>query len=467
MNLENPLVSLEWSDYTTLPIGMQHVQAVVVGDKVYVGGGMTTDPKADTNIYVFDHTIESPRVTSIPTPGPTRWSTLATIHSRLVLAGGAKPHNATNELWALNDDGCTWDSQAFPTMPKSCWGASAVSTGDYLILAGGVELHATKPLDTVQIYNAKSKLWGLAESLPTSCYFMKNTLLEGNWYLGGGRWQFGEVVYAELDALIQSVAADQRRPSEREDLVWKKLPEPELSGRCSSICAHRDQLLTIGGTELSTGPTRKIRMYSTVEKSWKMVGKMPKAYDSACTIVLPNAKDILLIGGNDGFLPSYTDSVTKGCLKGLNSYVTLLWNVIGIKRFLSETYNGKVYTGSMHTYVYSTCIQSELLYMNSFPLVVRSLDEQISLGALEHIQIVGETKGTDIFHTLASTNMGIGIVADKGTTAKPVLEWMARNSGNQAPTWKVLLEVFRIIKMKEVADKIEEFIKAVPEHVSA
>ena len=44
MDLLNPLVSIEWNDYTTLPTGMQHAHA---GDKVYIGGGMTTDPEME------------------------------------------------------------------------------------------------------------------------------------------------------------------------------------------------------------------------------------------------------------------------------------------------------------------------------------------------------------------------------------------------------------------------------------
>ena len=289
VNLENPLVYLDWEDYATLPVGMQHAQAVVVGNKVYMGGGMTTDAKDDTNIYVFDHTIERPPVTSIPTPGPTRWSTLATFHSQLVLAGGTIDSvNATDKLWALRDDGCTWD-QPFPPMLQACWGASAVSSGDHLLIAGGVGSdHPLTPLDTIQIYNASSTQWVLSIPLPRTCYFMKSALLDGNWYLAGGRWQYSKVFHASLESLIET--SDKRKKG-----IWKSLPEL-FRRRCCSISACHGQLMAVGGVT-NSGPTREIQVYSTKKRSWVEVEYMPHACDSTCTVILPT-KEILLIGGS-------------------------------------------------------------------------------------------------------------------------------------------------------------------------
>ena len=69
---------------------MQHAHIVRIGNNAFIGGGMSNKPEMDTFFYVFDYTVESPdedHVTSIKTPGPTRWTTLGKIHSWLVLAG--------------------------------------------------------------------------------------------------------------------------------------------------------------------------------------------------------------------------------------------------------------------------------------------------------------------------------------------------------------------------------------------
>ena len=314
VNLENPLVYLDWEDYATLPVGMQHAQAVVVGNKVYVGGGMTTGSEGDTNIYVFDHTIERPPVTSIPTPGPTRWSTLATFDSQLVLAGGTIDSvKATNELWALRDDGYTWE-QPFPPMPQACWGASAVSSGDHLLIAGGVGSdHPLTTLDTVQIYSASSKMWVLSKPLPKCCYFMKSTLLDGDWYLAGGRWQYRKIFHASLESLIET---------SRKKEIWKSLPD--TSRRCCSISACHGQLIAVGGV-IYSGPSREIQIYSTKKRSWIDVEHLPHHCDSTCTIVLPMEKiptrppDILLIGGNthsEYQCHEFSNRVTKASTNG-------------------------------------------------------------------------------------------------------------------------------------------------------
>ena len=310
VNLENPLVYLEWEHYTTLPVGMQHAQGVIVGNKVYVGGGMTTDTKGDTNIYVFDHTIERPTVTSIPTPGPTRWSTLASFHSQLVLAGGTIDSvKATNELWALRDDGCTWE-QPFPPMPQACWGATAVSSGDHLLVAGGVGSdHPLTPLDTVQIYNAKSKWWVPSKPIPKCCYFMKSTLLDGDWYLAGGRWQYSKIFHASLESLIE--ISDTRKKE-----IWRSLPEL-LRRRCFSISVCHGQLMAVGGVT-NAGPTREIQVYSSKKQSWIEVEYMPRHSDSTCTIVLPT-EEMLLIGGNilsEHQQHDFSASVTKASTNG-------------------------------------------------------------------------------------------------------------------------------------------------------
>ena len=270
---------------------------------------MTTDTKGDTNIYVFDHTIERPEVTPIPTPGPTRWSTLTSFHSQLVLAGGTMDRTkATNELWALRDDGCmrTWE-QPFTPMPQACWGATAVSSGDHLLIAGGVGSdHPLTPLDTVQIYSASSKKWVLSKPLPNCCYFMKGFLLDGDWYLAGGRWQYSKIFHTSLESLIGK---------SREEEIWESLPELSQR-RCCSISVCCDQLIAVGGMTIS-GPTREIQVYSTKKQEWIEAENVPHICDSVCTIILPN-EEMLLIGGNTGYLNhEFCNSVTKARAKGL------------------------------------------------------------------------------------------------------------------------------------------------------
>ena len=318
VDLLNPLVSLEWSEHGTLPVEMQHAQAVLIGSKLYIGGGITTMAcsKAELNLYLYD-IKNSANVTAIPTPGPTRWSALATFHSQLVLAGGSIGMNeATDQLWVLEENGGSWE-QPFSRMLKSCWGASAMSIGEQLIVAGGVEqiamagdVCAQSPLDTVQIYNVNSKQWLLAQSLPKCCYFMKTAFSDGVWYLAGGRYQGQEVFKASIESLITSTASDIQ--------VWDQLPDAPR--QCTSLAMYAHQLIAIGGGR-AISPTHEIHLYKPELQSWMMIGNLLFACDSACSVVLPKeeqrAEEILLVAGSlDKLSESFSAVVCKATIKG-------------------------------------------------------------------------------------------------------------------------------------------------------
>ena len=106
----------------------------------------------------------------------------------------ARMGSATNRLWVL--DGQSHWMQPLPPMLTKCYGASAVSTGNHLIVAGG--LSDEDPLDIVQVYDGHE--WMKAQPLPKACYFIKCALdKDKKWYLAGGVGQ-GRDVYHTSEA---------------------------------------------------------------------------------------------------------------------------------------------------------------------------------------------------------------------------------------------------------------------------
>ena len=93
-------------------------------------------------------------------------------------------------------------------------------------------------------------------------------------------------------------------------------------------------------------------------------------------------------------------------------------------------------------------------------LEARSLDEQFSLTALAHIEIV---TGIKAFHSLACGETDAGIAAvlrpnSKGRSTiehsrKAFNEWLIRDNTH---TWKALIKVFRHMGMKDVVQSIED-----------
>lgn len=277
VNLFHPLTTLEWSEYGKTPVCVYNAQAVVLENKVYIGGG-----RSSSRLLIYDFiddtwdTLET----------PTEWYGLTTYQSQLVLVGGGDPNSgrATNELWVLNEE-YDWN-QPFPFMTTNRYQASAVSIGDHLIVAGGCSGGRTGPLYTVEVYDGCQ--WRKAQSLPKGCSWMKSTLHEGYWYLAGGIEQGHEVYYTSLESLISTTKFEGPGLTS----VWKKLPSTPLEGSTPAVL--RNQLVTIGeGHPFGSA----LYAYSSSNNCWVYVGDLPVACYSICTLVLPTG-ELLVVGGD-------------------------------------------------------------------------------------------------------------------------------------------------------------------------
>ena len=259
-------------------MGVYNAQAVVLGSKVYVGGG-SMDPGSSSRLLTYDFTKDSWEIVDTP----TLWYALSTYHSQLVLVGGVDPDTeiATDQLWVL-DEKHQWIQTHIPMMTKRCQ-ASAVSVGDHLIVAGGCGGSEFDPLDSVEMYDGCR--WRKIQSLPRACSGMKSTLHERNWYLAGGVEQDSRVYYTSLVSLI-GTAHSNVTP------VWRELPGTPLESSTPAVL--RNQLISVGeGHPYNSA----IHAYSPNNNCWVHVGSLPAAFYSTCTVVLP-AGELLVVGGD-------------------------------------------------------------------------------------------------------------------------------------------------------------------------
>ena len=267
---------------------MYNAQAVVLGNKVYIGGGIM-DPGSPSRLLVYDYTKESWEILNTP----VQWYALTTYHSQLVLVGGVDPDTleATNQLWVL-DEQYRW-TQPLPPMTIKRYQASTVILGDYLIVAGGCGGSDDSHLDTVEVYDGHQ--WMMAQSLPRACSCMKTTLYDGNWYLASGIGQGSEVYHVSLTSLIPTIHFKEAKHC-KQTSVWKQLPDAPLMQFTPAVL--RKQLITVGGGSA-------IHAYSPNTKSWVHVGDLPIACDATCTLVLPTG-ELLVVGEDESGLSSHS-----------------------------------------------------------------------------------------------------------------------------------------------------------------
>ena len=291
----HPLTSIQWREACRLPVKMKDVQSVLMGHNVIVGGGETPgDSTADATVYIYDITRDHWGIHSI---APTRWSALTTYRSQLVLAGGMEVarYSGTNSVHVFeNGEWCP----SIPAMTVARYGASAVSRGQYLIVAGGITIVGGYT-DIVEVFDGRS--WSTAQSLPRGCVYMKSVVYNDVWYVCGGAKQDCEVYSAPLQSIVESTLDTQ-------STVWTELP-PTPHQR-SSIALFSQKLLTIGG---GLPPTSAVHAFSPHSKSWPHVGDLAVALYSTSSLTLPNG-ELMTLGGTTG--KGYSDRIFIGQLKG-------------------------------------------------------------------------------------------------------------------------------------------------------
>ena len=266
---------------------MDNAQAVWLGDKLYVGGGVTSGTIRDfARLYIYTPTTDT--WSEINTP--VYYFALSTYYSQLVLVGGReyvgerRDRPATNKLWTLTGHD-QW-RETLPPMTTKRFSASAVEFAGKIIVTGGAD-DKVRNIDIVEVYNGHH--WTKVQYLPKPSCFMKSTVLNGHWYLMGGVGQRKEVYYASLDSLVASC-----QPSEKPlTSVWKRLPDV-LHIR-SSTAVFGNRLIAVGGGGYPS-PSSSIHAYSPHTQPWLHVGDVPVELHSTCTAVLPTG-ELMVIGG--------------------------------------------------------------------------------------------------------------------------------------------------------------------------
>ena len=274
MDLLHPLASLEWSEYRDMPVSVCDAHAVVLGNKIYIGGGKLY-PGPFFGLLICDFTEDSWNVLDTP----TKLYALTTYQSRLVLIGG-KDLKATNLLWVLDEqhhaDEHDW-VQPLPPMITERYKSSAISVGYHLFVAGGHGGTKSHPLASVEVYDGCK--WRHVQSLPRVYSWIKSTLHEGNWYLVGGTRQGREVHYTSPESLLATTYSNRAEKIS----VWKKLPDAPL--KKSILTVFRNRLVAVG-TEFYCSSA--IHAYSPSINSWVHVGDLP--INCSCTAVFPTGE---------------------------------------------------------------------------------------------------------------------------------------------------------------------------------
>ena len=258
--------------------GVWVAQAVVVGGKVYTGGG-----RAEGSDYkILEYTIEGGQWRETETP--VALFGMALVNDQVIITGGVdRGGSPTNQVWVLDSLTNTW-TQPFPAMLTVREWSSAVGYKRWVLVVGGRGEKCVVVLDT------KSKQWYTASPLPSDAVRPSLTVIQDTLYVVWEKSAISVSIPMLIsDAMSQSQASDstnEPRPTE-----WQSLPDTPTS--LPAITSFHGCLLTVGAL---LSPSSTISMYLPHTEQWLPVAQLPTSRRGCTCVVLP---EMIVIGGRD------------------------------------------------------------------------------------------------------------------------------------------------------------------------
>ena len=296
-----------------MPVVMDNAQAVVMGEKVYMGGGDTENDKDCNQVFQYDpFSNEWSRLPSCP----VAYFAMAQLIGHLITVGGWIPGDRyTGKVYRFIEESQKWEEFLKP-MPTARYWPTVATTQSAIVASGGftgVRGGKPVPCDTVEVYSSETSQWHTADPLPVPWGAITSVTIADTWYQLGGSGTDGEdlttVLCAPLTALIQK-ATSPTHQSASPMSVWKTLTDTPL--RTSAAASPSGSLLAVGGYNLITPSSSAVYVFFPLTNSWvrATAGDLPEPC-YACTVVQLSSNQVLVVGGfND------QDKLTKTVFLG-------------------------------------------------------------------------------------------------------------------------------------------------------
>ena len=264
-------------------------------------------------IIVFCYDPSQDKWTTLP-PLPVKWFGLGQVNGKLVAVGGERKrdYQPTNDVYMYGEKSQKW-KQTIPPMPTARRSSSVLSLQSALVVAGG---HISIFSDTVDIFKPDTSQWYRTDPLPRACSHIPLVAIGNTCYaLGGYSGSYlNQALYASVDDLLcNAVPANQTTQSGSSDTesAWKTLYNTPTYQPTAAVLA--DKLLAIGGKGASKGGAdmKEIYVYSPSTNSWVYISDLPAPRSSTAAAVL-SSTEVLVIGGMDAH--SRVKTVYKGSL---------------------------------------------------------------------------------------------------------------------------------------------------------
>ena len=296
VHLLHPQAKLQWKRCADMPIKTFSMQAVVMGDNVYTGGG-ATDEEA-VLVYNIDKD-EWGRLSNHCLAG----FALCQFQGKLITVGGvAGVGVATNKAYCYNEETQKWEEFLTP-MPTARYGLSVQTTAAAIVACGGRIITGNDnhvPVATVEVYSSQTSQWYTADPLPQPCWMISSVTIGGTVFLLGGFDVNDHAIrspfHADIALLIERAISPIQHPTTTS--VWKTLPDTPLMG--SAATTLNGSLLAVGGVDDNHTVQPSVHVFKPFTNMWVRVqsGDLPAVRCWATAVQLPDNR-VMVVGGQD------------------------------------------------------------------------------------------------------------------------------------------------------------------------
>ena len=280
-----------------LPIPTRDATATIIGNTLYVSGGVCPDVESDLLIQAYD--INTGTWSTLP-PSPVYDSGSAVINGRLTLIGGvdASTGKITNEVWSWHEEEKKW-RKTIPSMPTEHLRPGVFQSGNVVAVVGGRARDGKTVLDTVDILNTATLQWTISHSLelPIPMCSMKTATCDGHVYIACGRDRpdrlIKRVFKFPLSVLDQTVAKQQVQDNPPQ-CQWTEVEEPPFDR--SGLLPTSHHPLVVCGRDSSFNSSSIISVFDSSVNKWSNVGHCSVARCEPCLLSV-SCSAFVVIGG--------------------------------------------------------------------------------------------------------------------------------------------------------------------------
>ena len=297
VQLLHPQSKLQWKRCADMPVKKYAMQAVAIGDEVYVGGGCNDDKTDLTTVLKYNHIKDE--WTRLPDHCVGLFG-LCQFQGELLSVGGL-PNDPTN-VYRYSTADRKWVESLKP-MPTRRALPALLTTASTIIVCGGCQSGGNVTLSTVEVYSSTTSQWHSADPLPQPCHLMSSVTISGCGFLLGGMVT-NEHIQATKSPLCVDMATLINRatsPTRHHDTTspWKTLPDTPLT--LSTAATLSGSLLAVGGLDdASRASQSTVHVFIRFTNSWVKLpsGDLPVENYGAAMVQLPNNR-VMVMGGKD------------------------------------------------------------------------------------------------------------------------------------------------------------------------